>query len=125
MKNKLIIIMLAVCFSLAIKVSAQTNVKRFCVISFYSRNKFLLIDYGKINKIDPFKDSNFIKKLNMVKRIDNLIKGLNYMSDLGWKFESNISYGTGTGILLSRDFSPNELNDTSSEMNFEDSNPKY
>jgi hypothetical protein len=112
-------------FQSATKVSAQTNVKRFCVISFYSRNEFLLIDYGKINKIDPFKDSNFIKKLNMVKRIDNLIKGLNYMSDLGWKFESNISYGTGTGILLSRDFSPNELNDTSSEMNFEDSNPKY
>jgi hypothetical protein len=126
MKIKLCVFALTLYFT-ATKANAQTHVKRFCEILYYPGSEFLFVDYGKIDKIEPFKDSIFIKKLNLIKRMNNLIKGLNYMTDLGWKFESNISSGTGaaTRILFSREFSPDEVNDTSSELSSSEIKPTY
>ena len=112
MKNKLCVIVFVVSFCLATKADAQEKIKRFCEITFYPSGNFFQIDYGQTKKTNPFKDSTFIKKIKGLEGIHNLIKGLNYMTDLGWKYETNIPYDTGFRIevLFSREFMPDELN---------------
>jgi hypothetical protein len=127
MKIKLSIFALTLCFLLKTRAFAQAPVKRFCEILYIPGREFLYIDYGKIDKIEPFKDSTFVRKINLIKRMDNLISGMNYMTDLGWKFESDISQSTSAviRILFSREFNLNEVNDTSSELRSSEIHSNY
>lgn len=97
---------------------AQHTVKRFCQLRVYnkvfsSRNKSIELDYGQLKNTSPFRDSLYVIKLLRVESFNTLVSALNYMSDLGWKYESSTANRdtelSDVVVLFSKEFEPKDL----------------
>lgn len=94
--------------------NAQVKIKKFCTLTYYAQDlRTPQIDYGQTRKYSPLKDSIFVHKLDQVEYMSNFIRVMNYITELGWNYEGNISSrqanSTEIKILFSRDFFPAEL----------------
>lgn len=120
MNYKSLFLIILVPFALISKSKAQEKVKKFCVLSCESQslnskgnNPYPTIDFGQTKKYSPLKDSTATAKLNRVETIDNFVKAMNYMTELGWKYEGNVFIyepsNPRVSILFSKEFYPAEL----------------
>ena len=119
MKYKIMIIGILLCMPF-FKAQSQTRIKKFCELSVTierSDKVGISIDYGQTEYHKLFRDSIYMRDLNKVAYFDTMVKALNYMTKMGWKYEWNVP-GGGLGqpwyyarIMFSREFDVSELTD--------------
>lgn len=99
---------------------AQEKVKKFCELSFnYKtfRGKYfksnISVEYGQTENVNPFKDQKVSRELLKTESMITLVRALNYMTSIGWKYETNIPVvyagDDGVRVLFSKDFDSAEL----------------
>ncbi|HEY0174902.1 MAG TPA: hypothetical protein VGC08_00900 [Pedobacter sp.] len=96
----------------AVTLYAQDKVKRFCEMSVSGRR--IRLDYGQTKTSDPFRDPVYINKLLRVESFEKMVAAMNYMSDMGWKYEGStpIHYSENSNeirVLFSKEFEPAAL----------------
>ncbi|WP_354305647.1 hypothetical protein [Pedobacter sp. UYP1] len=114
MNSKMLVLIALISFLFILPSDAQVKIKKFCTLTYYAQDlRTPHIDYGQTRKYSPLKDSTFVHKLNQVEYMSNFIQVMNYITELGWNYEGNISASqansTEIKILFSRDFFPAEL----------------
>ncbi len=120
MKFKLLTIIIAMQLASVGTLHAQDKVKKFCELLFRNAafsgkyNSSITLDYGQTKKYTPLNDSTFVGKLMKVEAFETLVGALNYMTELGWKYEGSSplvyeSSTSGIRVLFSREFDRSEL----------------
>lgn len=114
MNSKTLVLIALISFLFILPSDAQVKIKKFCALTYYGKDLHTPhIDYGQTRKYSPLKDSIFVHKLNQVEYMSNFIQVMNYITELGWHYEGNISANqvnsTEIKILFSREFYPAEL----------------
>ena len=100
--------------------AAQEKVKKFCELSFNYKTfrgktfkSNIHVEYGQTEDVSPFKNEKVSRDLLKTESMITLVRAMNYMTSIGWKYEANIpvvySGDDGVRVLFSKEFDSTEL----------------